>query len=99
MLEKFTYLILLTVFLIMPTVVLYFKFQNKLRMYNRLLLYALSVVFIPFIWDYWAINLGVWYFINVTGINLFTVPVEEILLMIFWILFGAIVTLINIRGR
>lgn len=99
MVAEFTYISLLTIFIILPAIVLaLFNLKTVMR-YRLVILGTYVILPVLWLWDYLATTDRVWYFINILGIWILGIPVEEILFITFLILFVSSVTIILLRKR
>ena len=94
--SEFSYIGLMLVFAIIPSLILLYLLRDRIKLKN--LAVALFILFIVgVIWDQISVRLGIWSFSQnkILG-NLFGVPIEEYLFIIFVPLFViTIYTLIN----
>ncbi|MCK4996499.1 MAG: lycopene cyclase domain-containing protein [Thermoplasmatales archaeon] len=94
--SEFSYIGLVLVFAIIPSLILLYLLRDRIKLKN--LAVALFILFIVgIIWDQVSVRLGIWSFSQdkILG-NLFGVPIEEYLFIIFVPLFViTIYTLIN----
>ena len=79
----YQYLILLTLFVIIPSIIL--VYLNRQRLRARTLLLSLVVLFlIAIIWDQISVRLGVWSFSQQEIVGSFLgLPIEEYLFFVF----------------
>ena len=94
--SEFSYIGLMLVFAIIPSLILLYFLRDRINMKNlTIALFLLFVVGV--IWDQISVRLGIWSFSQdkILG-NLFGIPIEEYLFIIFVPLFTiTIYTLIN----
>jgi lycopene cyclase domain-containing protein len=93
----FEYLIWLSIFVWLPTVLLWMKFYKILIPFKRVFLYTiLGSVMIGGIWDNIAIKENVWYFPKEKMLNLWILglPIEEWFFIIFVTLLASTITII-----
>jgi len=94
--SEFSYIGLMLVFAIIPSLILLYLLRGRIKLKN--LAIALFLLFIVgVIWDQISVRLGIWSFSQdkILG-NLFGIPIEEYLFIIFVPLFAiTIYTLIN----
>ncbi|MCK4902417.1 MAG: lycopene cyclase domain-containing protein [Thermoplasmatales archaeon] len=94
--SEFSYIGLMLVFAIIPSLILLYLLRDRIKLKN--LAIALFLLFIVgVIWDQISVRLGIWSFSQdkILG-NLFGIPIEEYLFIIFVPLFTiTIYTLIN----
>ena len=94
--SEFSYIGMMLVFAIIPSLILLYLLRDRIKLKN--LAVALFILFIVgVIWDQISVRLGIWSFSQdkILG-NLFGVPIEEYLFIIFVPLFViTIYTLIN----
>ena len=93
---NYTYIGLMLLFAIIPSVVLLFLLRDKINFKN--LIISLFILFIiGIIWDQLSVRLGIWSFSDSKIIgNLFGMPIEEYLFIIFVpLLVITVYTLIN----
>lgn len=93
---NFTYIGLMMVFAIIPSLVFLYLLRDKINFKN--LLISLSILFIiGVVWDQISVRVGIWSFSDrkILG-NLFGIPIEEYLFIIFVpLLTITVYTLIN----
>jgi lycopene cyclase domain-containing protein len=79
----YLYIVLLTVFVVVPNIIL--VYLNRQRLHVRTLLPALLILFIiAIIWDQISVRLGIWSFSQKESVGSFLgLPVEEYLFFIF----------------
>jgi lycopene cyclase domain-containing protein len=79
----YLYIVLLTVFVVVPNIIL--LYVNRRRLHARMLLVALVILFlIAIIWDQISVRLGIWFFSQKEIVGSFLgLPVEEYLFFIF----------------
>jgi len=94
---ELTYMTLLSVFIVLPTLSIILLNRNIIARYKLVVLCVLVILPVTMIWDYLAITNGVWYFVNIMGIWVFGLPVEEIIFMASLILFVSSVTLMILK--
>lgn len=78
------YLLWLLLFVCLPTVILWLLYGSLLWKYRRIFAYAILFVFLFAIpWDLYAIKYHLWFWPRdgVTGVRLFTIPLEEYVFM------------------
>jgi len=96
MLENYYYILLMLFFAIIPSVILLIILKDKIKMKN--LAISLFILFvIGVIWDQISVRLGIWSFSQnkIIG-NLFGIPIEEYIFIIFVpLLVITVYTLIN----
>ncbi len=83
MLDNYYYIVLLVIFAIIPSIILLIIFRDKINMKNLAL--SLFILFIiGVIWDQISVRLAIWSFSEdkIIG-NLFGIPIEEYIFMIF----------------
>jgi lycopene cyclase domain-containing protein len=94
--DNFTYIGLIMVFAIIPSLVFLYILRDKIIFKN--LLISLSILFIiGVVWDQISVRVGIWSFSDskIWG-NLFGIPIEEYLFIIFVpLLTITVYTLIN----
>jgi len=81
--SNYIYFVLMLLFAIVPSIILIFLLRNKINFKN--LLISLMILFIiGVIWDQISVRLGIWSFSEnkIIG-NLFGIPLEEYLFIIF----------------
>ena len=79
----FEYIILMSIFAVIPSLVLLYIFRNKINFKN--LGISLFILFIiGIIWDQLSVRFGIWSFSSdkIIG-NLFGLPIEEYIFIIF----------------
>ena len=97
MTAEFTYLSSLAIFIILPAIAItLFNLKTILR-YKLVLLGAYIILPVLWVWDYLATTDRVWYFVNILGIWLFGIPIEEVLLFVFLIPLVSSITIILLR--
>ena len=94
---ELTYMTLLSVFIVLPTLSIILLNLKTIARYKLVILCVLVILPVTMIWDYLATTSNVWYFVNIMGIWLFGLPVEEIIFMSSLILFVSSVTLIILK--
>jgi lycopene cyclase domain-containing protein len=79
----YEYIFLMTIFSVIPSLVLLYIFRAKIKYKN--LLISLFVLFIlGIVWDQISVRMGIWQFSSDKTIgNIFGIPLEEYLFMIF----------------
>lgn len=79
----YEYIILMTVFAIIPSLVLLYFLRDRIKI--KSLLISLVILFVlGVIWDQISVRLGIWSFnTDKTLGNLFGMPIEEYLFMVF----------------
>jgi len=81
--SNFTYLGLMLVFAIIPSLILLYYLRDKFKLKN--LIITLFILFISgVIWDQISVRIGIWSFSQdkILG-NLFGIPIEEYIFVIF----------------
>jgi len=81
--SNFTYIGLMLVFAVIPSIILLYYLRDKIKFKNLLL--TLFILFIlGVIWDQISVKLGIWNFSQdkIIG-NLFGIPIEEYIFIIF----------------
>lgn len=79
------YLFWLLIFVCLPMIILWVLYGSFLWKYRQVFFYGVLFVFLFAVpWDLYAINYHLWFWPKegVTGIRLFTIPLEEYLFMI-----------------
>jgi len=79
----YEYIVLMVLFAVIPSIILLYLLRDKINF--KILGISLVILFIlGIIWDYISVNLGIWSFSQdkIIG-NLFGMPIEEYLFMIF----------------
>ncbi len=94
---ELTYMTLLSVFIVLPTLSIILLNLKTIARYKLVILCVLVILPVTMIWDYLATANNVWYFVNIMGIWIFGLPVEEIIFMSSLILFVSSVTLIILK--
>ena len=94
---ELTYMTLLSVFIVLPTMSIILLNIKTIVRYKIVILCALVILPVTMIWDFLAITNNVWYFVNIMGIWVFGLPMEEIIFMLSLILFVSSVTLILLK--
>jgi len=94
---ELTYMTLLSVFIVLPTMSIILLNIKTIARYKIVILCALVILPVTMIWDFLAITNNVWYFVNIMGIWVFGLPMEEIIFMLSLILFVSSVTLILLK--
>jgi len=90
------YIILMTIFAVIPSIILLFILRNKINLKN--LAISLFILFIiGVVWDQISVRMGIWSFSDEKIIgNLFGIPIEEYIFFIFVpLLVITVYTLIN----
>jgi lycopene cyclase domain-containing protein len=79
----YRYIVLLTVFVVLPNIIL--LYLNKKQLHVRTLLLSLLILFlIAIIWDQISVRLGIWSFSQEEIVGSFLgLPIEEYLFFIF----------------
>lgn len=83
MLENYYYMLLMLFFAVIPSIILLFFLRNKIKIKSLAL--SLFILFIiGVIWDQISVRLGIWSFSEnkIIG-NLFGIPIEEYIFVIF----------------
>jgi len=83
MIENYYYILLMLFFAVIPSIILLFFLRNKLKIKSLAL--SLFILFIiGIIWDQISVRLGIWRFSEnkIIG-NLFGIPIEEYIFVIF----------------
>ena len=83
MLDNYYYIVLLLIFAIIPSIILLFILRDKINMKNPVL--SLFILFIiGVLWDQISVRIEIWSFSEdkIIG-NLFGIPIEEYIFMIF----------------
>ena len=83
MLDNYYYIVLLLIFAIIPSIILLFILRDKINMKNLVL--SLFILFIiGVLWDQISVRIEIWSFSEdkIIG-NLFGIPIEEYIFMIF----------------
>ncbi len=83
---KYSYLIWLLLFVVLPLVVLWILHFKTLKKYSKVLFYAvIGALIFSYPWDYTAIKENIWYFTKpqIVGVLLLGIPVEEWFFIIF----------------
>ena len=83
MLENYYYLLLMLFFALIPSIILLFVLRKKIKIKSLAL--SLFILFIiGVIWDQISVRLGIWSFSEdkIIG-NLFGIPIEEYIFVIF----------------
>jgi len=77
------YIILITIFAVIPSIILLFYLRDKINLKN--LVVSLSLLFvIGFVWDQISVRLGIWNFSDEKIIGKFLgIPIEEYIFFIF----------------
>lgn len=90
------YIVLMTIFAVIPSLTLLYILRNKLNLKN-LGISLLILFIIGVIWDQLSVRLGIWSFSDEKVIgNLFGIPIEEYIFFIFVpLLVITVYTLIN----
>lgn len=86
--SNYTYIGLMLIFAIIPSLILLYYLRDKIRFKN--LIITLFILFIVgVLWDQISVRLGIWSFSQdkIMG-NLFGIPIEEYLFIIFVPLFS-----------
>ena len=94
---ELTYMTLLSVFIVLPILSVILLNLKTIAKYKLVLLGALVILPVTMIWDYLATANNVWYFVNIMGVWVFGLPIEEIIFMASLILFVSSVTLIILK--
>ena len=94
---ELTYMTLLSVFIVLPMLSVILLNLKTIAKYKLVLLGALVILPVTMIWDYLATANNVWYFVNIMGVWVFGLPIEEIIFMASLILFVSSVTLIILK--
>lgn len=97
MVAEFTYITLLSVFVILPTLFTVLTNIKTIIRYKLVILGCFSILPVSMIWDYLATTNNVWYFVNIMNVWVFGLPIEEIILMSSLIIFVSSVTLILLK--
>ena len=95
--SELTYIALLSVFIILPTIAVILANLKTIIRYRLVIISSLVIFPVTFLWDYFSILDRVWYFVNITNIWVLGLPIEEILFMLFLIIFVASLTLITLK--
>ena len=99
MTAEFTYLLLLAIFIIMPAMAITLLNLKTILRYKMVLLGAYIVLPVLWLWDYLATTDRVWYFVNILGLWILGIPIEEVLLIVFLILFVSSITITLLRQK
>ena len=99
MFGKFTYLILMLIFMGIPLLITWLSFFKLLLKYKKIYLYVIfgSLIF-GWAWDFISIKDDVWNYTNILGVWFLGLPVEDWLATVLVGLFVASLTLLLI-GR
>ena len=97
--ETFTYITSLSLFIILPTLIIVFKNLKTIVKYKLVILSSFIVFPSSFLWDYFSIIDNVWYFQNILGLWILGLPVEEILFISFLIILVSSTTMIIIKSK
>jgi len=92
----YEYILLMTVFAIIPSLILLYLIRKSIN-FKNLLISVIILFIIGVIWDQISVRMGIWSFSQDKTIgNLFGMPVEEYIFMIFVpLLVATVYTLIN----
>ncbi len=96
---SFIYITLLSIFIILPTIIVILKNRKFLSKYKLVIFSSLIVFPTSMLWDYIATKNSIWYFVNFLDIWVLGLPIEEIIFMISLILFVSSITLIILKKR
>lgn len=102
MVGRFSYLIWLFVFVVVPGVVLYFRFPRVFGRYRKtLLMAALGSTLFGAPWDFLAVRFGIWSFSPTLTLGRWFggLPIEEFFFYIFVGLLIAAAALVNYDNR
>lgn len=99
MAEAFTYVTLLSIFIIIPTIITVLANLKIILTYKLVVISSLAILPFTFLWDYFATIDRVWYFVNIMNIWVLGLPIEEILFMTFLAIFVSSVTLITLKQK
>lgn len=99
MAAEFTYISLLTIFIILPAIAITLLNLKTVLRYRLVLLGTYVILPVLWLWDYFATVNGVWYFINILDIWLLGIPLEEVLLIVFLTLLVSSITIVLLRKR
>ena len=99
MAEAFTYITLLSIFIILPTIITILTNLKIIVKYRLVIISSLVLLPLTFLWDYFATIDKVWYFVNIMNIWILGLPIEEILFMTSLTIFVSSVTLIILKQK
>ena len=95
----YLYIILLTLFVVIPNIILLYVNRRRLR-WNTLLLSLVILFVVAIVWDQLSVRLGIWSFAQNQIIGTFLgLPIEEYLFFIFVPLLSINVFLLVERPR
>ena len=97
--EAFTYIYLLTAFIILPTICVIITNFRTIHRYKLVIVSSLIILPVTFVWDYLSTVNKVWYFVNILNIWILGLPIEELIFMSFFIVFISSVTLIILKKK
>ena len=89
----FTYISLLSILIVLPTLIIIALNVKTLMRYKIVILLSLVILLSTWLWDYFSIVDRVWYFKKILGVWFLGLPIEEIIFMTFLILLVSSVTI------
>lgn len=96
----YEYILLMTVFAVIPSLILLYLSRKRIN-FGDLIIAMFILFIIGVIWDQISVRLGIWHFSQDKTIgNLFGMPIEEYIFMIFVpLLVITVFTLINVYRK
>jgi lycopene cyclase domain-containing protein len=94
--RNYSYLIWLTVFLVLPVIAIWIKFYKTLAKYIVAILIIIALEQIGLIWDFWGVREGIWRFPLGRNLGYYFagLPLEEYLAFMFFACFVSSLTII-----
>lgn len=93
----FSYILFLSIIIVIPTLIIILFNLKKITKYRLVILLSFVILPITWLWDYFATKDRVWYFQKITEVWVFGIPIEEVAYMSFLILLVSSVTVILLK--